>query len=616
MGVLIGVSMMVTTAVFAAAGIASVPQKINYQGRLVDSDTGEPITGEHNMTFQIFNAEVGGTGLWAENFGVTADTAGVISVILGNLTPIDLTDEDTLWLQVEIGGEVLEPRRELVSVPFALRAASSEYAANADSLGGMAADSYVRDGHSLDADDGDPEDVVYVDQYGKVGVGTTTPYADFHIRKDANDAVRFSIENPDGGNSASQRLIFDDGVQLAGVEAFNAADPEYPNELVIFNNRSEAKIRLTTSSYGFMMIDPDGRVGIKNDTPAHELDVNGQVKADFLILGDDTQDGYLSINRGGNGFPVVQMRDLDDDGGMLWLREDGGQIHTSLEPDIDTGGGGWMQIRSSTGTPGITMDGNFAGTEMPRLTISSSVATASFQMNHTGDASVNLPVDAIASDEIFDEPGVASDKAYYVPGGIALGAGFTTLATRSIYAPGPGFILVIGSAQPTYSHTLGTNTQAEFGVSDGSGSFPDNQDCLLMVPSSAATGIYTFPVTVHRLFSAPAEGDYTYWFLANKFSGTVTGNDVQLTLIYFPTNYGTVETLSEGGGGAMSVESEGVVVAREQQVAPEPMTAESVYRARIEAELAAMKAEIEALRLELEADPNRERNRDVTKPVE
>jgi hypothetical protein len=46
------------------------------------------------------------------------------------------------------------------------------------------------------------------------------------------------------------------------------------------------------------------------------------------------------------------------------------------------------------------------------------------------------------------------------------------------------------------------------------------------------------------------------------------------------------------------------------------MTAESVYRARIEAELAAMKAEIEALRLELEADPNRERNRDVTKPVE
>jgi len=606
MRVLVVTCILTITVVLVTASLGQVPQKINYQGRLTDLETGEPITGEHDMTFRIFDVESGGTALWFEDRNVTADTSGVVSVILGSTNPIDITFEGSLWLEVEVGGEVLEPRRELVSVPYSLKAATSESAGNADSLGGLAASSFIQDGHSLDAVDGDPLDAVYVDQHGRVGIGTASPGADLHVYGDANEQVELWIENPNGGNSAVQMVTFSDGVAQAGISAYNAAAPQYANELVLYNDRSEGDIRFSTSSYGFMLLDHDGRVGIKTNDPSKELDVNGDIRADDLYLGDETQDGVLVVNRADNGFPVVEMRDTDDNGGGIMLREDGGQVHTSLEPDIDEGGGGWMEVRSSTGVQGITLDGNFNGTEKPRLTISSSLATVSFMTDHTGDASVNLPVDAIASDEIFDEPGVASDIAYHTSGGLTLSNGFNTLASRSIYAPASGFVLVIGSSQPTFTHSNGTDDQAEFGVSEASGSFPSNQDCLLMVPAAAATGVYTFPVTVHRLFAVPSAGDYTFYFLAKKYSGIITGNDVQLTMVYFPSNYGTVETLAGGGsGGALDVESDGIVVSREEQLSPEAETAESVYRARIEEELEAMRAEIAELRRELEADPNR-----------
>ena len=115
---------------------ASIPKKINYQGRVTDTDTGETLPGSHSMTFRIFDVESGGLALWTETQGVTADEAGVVSVILGNTTPIDISSESALWLEVEVNGEVLSPRRELVSVPFALRADDAERSDNADSLGG------------------------------------------------------------------------------------------------------------------------------------------------------------------------------------------------------------------------------------------------------------------------------------------------------------------------------------------------------------------------------------------------------------------------------------------------------------------------------------------------
>jgi hypothetical protein len=50
------------------------------------------------------------------------------------------------------------------------------FADGSDDAGGGAGD-----GHSLDASDGSPTDAIYVDAEGDVGIGTTTPSADFHV---------------------------------------------------------------------------------------------------------------------------------------------------------------------------------------------------------------------------------------------------------------------------------------------------------------------------------------------------------------------------------------------------------------------------------------------------
>jgi hypothetical protein len=72
----------------------------------------------------------------------------VFSVFLGSVTPIGLAFDNPAWLEMEVGGETLAPRRELVSVPFAFRADKAEHTMNADSLGGYAFDVFVRKGEA------------------------------------------------------------------------------------------------------------------------------------------------------------------------------------------------------------------------------------------------------------------------------------------------------------------------------------------------------------------------------------------------------------------------------------------------------------------------------------
>jgi len=95
---------------------------LSYQGRLTDA-TGTPVPdGTRPATFRIFDAETGGTELWAETISATV-SGGVISVILGNSTPIDLKFDQQYWLEVQIEGQTLQPRVKLTSAPYAMNSA-------------------------------------------------------------------------------------------------------------------------------------------------------------------------------------------------------------------------------------------------------------------------------------------------------------------------------------------------------------------------------------------------------------------------------------------------------------------------------------------------------------
>ena len=60
----------------------AVPQQFTQQGRLIDVD-GNPIDGEHNLTFHLYETPISTTPLWGESLSVSFQN-GYYTVVLGS----------------------------------------------------------------------------------------------------------------------------------------------------------------------------------------------------------------------------------------------------------------------------------------------------------------------------------------------------------------------------------------------------------------------------------------------------------------------------------------------------------------------------------------------------
>lgn len=96
-----------------------IPQKISYQGKLLES--GSPVNGTKNINFTI--------DTWSESHIGVVVTDGLYSVTLGETTPIPTSIFDntsTITLQISIdGGSPLSPQTDILSVPYAYKAEKS-----------------------------------------------------------------------------------------------------------------------------------------------------------------------------------------------------------------------------------------------------------------------------------------------------------------------------------------------------------------------------------------------------------------------------------------------------------------------------------------------------------
>jgi hypothetical protein len=115
----------------------AVPYFIEYQGKLIDKITAEPVTATNlPINFRIYDAETDGAIIWGESQTVNI-SGGIYNVLLGSGTPIYygpldnvVFSDDDLWLEVEVDGEILLPRTRIVSVPFAVRAGVADSMTN------------------------------------------------------------------------------------------------------------------------------------------------------------------------------------------------------------------------------------------------------------------------------------------------------------------------------------------------------------------------------------------------------------------------------------------------------------------------------------------------------
>jgi hypothetical protein len=137
---------LIVTALVAAAILAgsichaaSPPTLVNYQGVLRDA-ADRPLDGDHDMVFRFFSAEIGGDEILID-LHTTVDsvpvtvTGGLFGVQLGAGAVQDgsgpgthtslatvFRDYTDVWLEVQIGGELLAPRVQVVAAAYALNA--------------------------------------------------------------------------------------------------------------------------------------------------------------------------------------------------------------------------------------------------------------------------------------------------------------------------------------------------------------------------------------------------------------------------------------------------------------------------------------------------------------
>ena len=102
---------------------AQVPQQFNYQGKLIDGTN--LVNASTTMVFRLFNIASGGSAFYVETQTV-AIVDGLYSTRVGQSPNFgSLTNAATnqsLFLELQIGGTILTPREQVVSVMYALKA--------------------------------------------------------------------------------------------------------------------------------------------------------------------------------------------------------------------------------------------------------------------------------------------------------------------------------------------------------------------------------------------------------------------------------------------------------------------------------------------------------------
>jgi len=123
---------LIISSISITSVIAEVPQVINYQGQLTDSE-GNPLDTTIQIAFTIFDG--GGASKWAEIHSSVVVSKGLFNVLLGTITPIpdSIFNHPDRYLGMKVGDNPeLTPRTKLTSVPYAIRSLQADTAKYAE----------------------------------------------------------------------------------------------------------------------------------------------------------------------------------------------------------------------------------------------------------------------------------------------------------------------------------------------------------------------------------------------------------------------------------------------------------------------------------------------------
>jgi hypothetical protein len=144
-----------------------VASKISYQGRLTDAG-GNPLEGHHNLVFQLWDDAAAGSQVGDNIVRPDVDVRnGLFTVELD--VPEEVFTGQALWLRIQVDGQWLAPRQELLPVPYALSLKPGAYVGSPDNTTALTA-SNGSNGYGLYA-----ESAGNIAIYGKSSPWMVTP---------------------------------------------------------------------------------------------------------------------------------------------------------------------------------------------------------------------------------------------------------------------------------------------------------------------------------------------------------------------------------------------------------------------------------------------------------
>lgn len=171
LGVLLGVLLMVSAA---QAAPPEVPQSLTYQGVLLD-DQGQPRSGVVALTLRVYDALFAGALVYKQEFPTVGLVDGIFTVVLGpsgssSDVPTDPLTTDLAealagevgptgpgrFLEVTVGSDGPLARTQILTVPYALRAAEADNAANAGGVAGFSSSVFEQIVQNSNLDDTGP----------------------------------------------------------------------------------------------------------------------------------------------------------------------------------------------------------------------------------------------------------------------------------------------------------------------------------------------------------------------------------------------------------------------------------------------------------------------------
>jgi hypothetical protein len=295
-----GTAIAIILVAAASPAFSQTPDVIHYRGHL-DVPTVVPAgTVQRDLTFSLYEMEVGGSPIWTET--QTLDIYdGNFAAVLGLVNSVteEMFSGEYRYLGVQVGADPeLAPRQRIAAVPYAMVASHAIKAASAD-------DADVLDGGVIDS-----EVIIPGYPYRFVNVNGSIVARDGATFQ---DNLRVGFEEPridEVPETMHVTTSFPEG-QSSDRRRFMVSTSEiYPS----------GSVARTTH----LVVDRHGNVGINDLHPNGTLDVNGtiyqrgaQIHADYVFEDDfeiDTIEGHAEKMWDAKHLPGVPSREYDDEG--------------------------------------------------------------------------------------------------------------------------------------------------------------------------------------------------------------------------------------------------------------------------------------------------------------